>query len=736
MPLETSYTSRSSGSATASAAQATEPKQPYWPLSKLRKCYTDYLFSKREEIDEQIEARRYYHGSQYTAEQIAALRKRKQPIMTFNRISRKIDGVVGVVEQGRQDPKAFPRTPQQEQGAELATAAVRYVLDAQDWKAKSALCSMVSAVDGVGGIELDLIQGDHGDPDIGVNDVDVDSFFYDPRSHRWDFSDARYMGVGKWIDDDIAAEMFPDADVNAFTSDDELVSNSDREARWFRSDGVQNRVRVVEIWYKHGGGWCWAVFSGNAVLKEGRSPFKDEKKAEICKYIMFSACVDQDGDRYGFVRNMKSPQDGINAKQSKMQHILASKRLILSQGAVDDVEKTRAEWARPDGVVVTNRPVNEGVKTDDQSFDFAGWVKMLELNLSEIENFGPNRTLLGEGGVDTRSGRAIAMLKQSGLAELGPFILSHRGWKIRAYRAIWSAIQNSWQAERWIRVTDDEGLAQFIQVNGLQIDPQTGQPTLVNAVGSLDVDIILDEAPDTINMMQDFYETLQQVLPAVAPMLSPPKASAMVDMLIESSPMASTQKKKYRDAGAQEQQQPNPAVVQAQAEMEMKAQSAEADIAIKEKTAEHDMSLKERMAKFEAALEADKHVREMDYERERKMLELDHEDQREAVKATYDRAKMDREAERDGRKMDHESRTNEMKLEHEKMVRREQTRDPTAEAVINTTTEALDRLSEGLGKVGEQLVLKLDNIERAFLAPTKLIRDSQGRPIAAEKSVR
>jgi hypothetical protein len=28
---------------------------------------------------------------------------------------------------------------------------------------------------------------------------------------------------------------------------------------------------------------------------------------------MFSGNVDQDGDRYGFVRNMKSAQDGINA---------------------------------------------------------------------------------------------------------------------------------------------------------------------------------------------------------------------------------------------------------------------------------------------------------------------------------------------------------------------------------------------------------------------------------------
>ncbi len=35
--------------------QSTDKDGEYWPLSKLRKCYTDYLFSKREEIDEQID---------------------------------------------------------------------------------------------------------------------------------------------------------------------------------------------------------------------------------------------------------------------------------------------------------------------------------------------------------------------------------------------------------------------------------------------------------------------------------------------------------------------------------------------------------------------------------------------------------------------------------------------------------------------------------------------------------
>jgi hypothetical protein len=405
------------------------------------------------------------------------------------------------------------------------------------------------AVDGVGGIELLIEQGDQGDPEIGLQLVDVQSFFYDPRSYKDDFSDARYLGVGKWVDEDVARDMFPKAEDALFegSDDSDLQSSTDRELRWFSSNGQIKRVRLVDIWYRHGGKWCWAIFTGAGIIEQGHSPFKDEKKQDICKFLMFSGNVDQDGDRYGFVRNMKSAQDGINARQSKMQHILASRRLILSQGAVDDIEKVRAEWARPDGVILTNKNVNDGVKADDQSFDFAGWSKMLELNLAEIENFGPNRTLIGEGGVDTRSGRAIAMLHQAGMAELGPYILAYRGWKVRIYRAVWNAIQQHWKAERWIRVTDDEGLAEFVSLNKLEIG-QDGQPTIVNKVGSLDVDIILDEAQDSINLQAEAFEILKA--------LGPTFVDKYPDIAVELSPLDSATKKKFRDKFEQAAQNP------------------------------------------------------------------------------------------------------------------------------------------------------------------------------------
>jgi hypothetical protein len=563
------------GSSSTTGSIGAPEKGGYWPLSKCRKAYLDYLANKQEEVSEQKDARRYYHGAQWTDEQIKALNKRKQPVVTFNRIGRKINGVVGLIERLRQDPKAYPRTPKHEEGAELATAVIRYVLDEQEWKAKSPEVALDGAIDGYAGIEIELEQGDQGDYEVAFDVVEPDSFFYDPRSYRADFSDARYMGMGKWVDVETAQEMFPDkaGQIEAIASDDsELSSNPDRENKWFSFDGSRQLIRLVDVWYKHKGKWCWTLFTGSLILAEGESYLFDEKNQTICKYVMFSCNVDHDGDRYGFVRNMKSAQDEYNARRSRALFTANSRRLLLGQGAVQDVEKARQEWARPDGVVVVNtQDVTTGAKADDASFDFAGQLKLMENAIAELENYGPNQALIGD--VQNQSGRAIQLLQQAGMAELGPYIMGYRGWKIRVYRALFSAVQKYWTKERWIRVTDDDGLAQFIQLNGIQTDPMTGHSTLVNAIGSLDVDIIMDEGADTINAQQDVYETLSNVLPTIGPMLKPQEASAAVSILIDSSALDASAKKKWRDAT---KAQPDPMAEKAK-EIQLAGEAAKVD---------------------------------------------------------------------------------------------------------------------------------------------------------------
>lgn len=511
----------------------------YWSLERCKRAYLSYLGAKREEIDEQQAARCYRHGAQWTTQQVEVFNRRKQPVVTYNRIGRKIDSIVGLMERLKQDPKAYPRNPSttDERAAELATAVVRNVLETELREKRLPFAIEMAAVDGIGGVAMSLEEGDHGDHDIGFTLVQTDSFFYDPRSYLHDFSDARYMGEGKWLSLDDAKELVPEkADELEGTvqSGWDLTSNPDRDRKWLIADKEARRIRVVEIWYKHENGWCWCLFTGFNKLAEGKGYFYNERGKAICRYIMFSSFIDHDADRYGFVRNLRSSQDEINQRRSKGLHELVSRRIKAEDGAFADVEVARREAVKPDGVVIYNKGFE--MEFDDQVrlANVEGQLKFLEDAKNEIENFGPNPALIGQG-LEYKSGRAINLLQQAGIAELGPFVLNIKDWKLRLYRAIWAAVQRYWTAERWVRVTNDEGIATYLQINGMGTD-QYGIPRLVNNVGQLDVNFVLDEGPDEVNMMADAYDTL------IA--LSSQGAKVPPEILIELSPVGASTKRK------------------------------------------------------------------------------------------------------------------------------------------------------------------------------------------------
>lgn len=548
-------------------------------IPKLRKQFEDFASLKKQEADEQREARRYYHASQWTKPQLDELRRRGQPATTTPVFARKMNGFVGLVERLRQDPKAYPRTDKEQEGADLVTASLRYVLDEQEWKAKSPVVSLHGAVDAIGGVELGLTPGDsgvEGDYDITVDYVEPDTFFYDPRSFKADFSDARYMGVAKWMDIDDAKDMFPDkADQlqSRLDGGDEFAIAEDREVKW--TNTACRHVLIVEHWYRRGDRWFWCFYTSSLELESGQSFLQDEKGRDECRFIMWSSFVDQDGDRYGFHRNMKSLVDEVNQRNSKALHLLAMRRIIMEKGAVDDPEQTRREAVRPDGLMIVNPTMRFEFEDAKNLADMRAQLDMKEAARTELENFGPNPALVGQG-VESKSGRAIELLQQAGLAELGPYIISYKGWKIRVYRAIWNAIRQYWKAERWIRVTDANGEQQPVPINGVEVDPITQMQTIVNRIGALDVDIIIDEGPDTVNMMADALETLQTAV-AQGQQIPP-------QVMIELLPLPDSLKKKLLGM-ITEAQQPNPIMIQSQqaelAQAQAKVRETEANTVLK-----------------------------------------------------------------------------------------------------------------------------------------------------------
>ncbi|MEN6545613.1 MAG: hypothetical protein ABFE07_06185 [Armatimonadia bacterium] len=535
--------------------------EDFLSLSALKRRLDSYVSLKRAERDEDEEATRYYHGDQWTPDEIQKLKARNQPIVTFNHVQPYINSVIGLLERLRQDPKAYPRTPKHQDRADVATACINYVLDENRWKDISPLVARDGAVRFAAGVEMSF-EGDEANPDVVLSPVDMDYFFYDARSSREDFSDCRGMGMDKWFDLDEAITMFPDMEDQleeiGDTGGPSLLTNSERA--WVWTSANERKVRIVEHWYIRRGEWRYCYYTGSMKLREGVSPFVDDKGKTMCRFIMFSSAVDHAGDRYGLVRNVKSPQDEINHRRSKGLHGLNTIRVYVESGTVPDLETLRGEIHKNDGVI----ELPPGAKIDERSNaeQVAGNLEMYTDAKAEFERLGLQQILTGSA--DNQSGRAIQLLQQAATAELGPFIIAYRGWKMRVYRAVWFALKAAWTGEKWIRVTDDEGIAQFLPINQMQPDPMTGMMRQVNPIGEVDVDIIIDEGPDTITLMQDVFATLESMVSKGIPI--PP------DVIIEMAGLPTAMKDKILERMKQ-MQAPDPMQQQA-AEIQLAGEAA------------------------------------------------------------------------------------------------------------------------------------------------------------------
>ncbi len=486
-------------------------------LARKRRMFRNYESNKDREITEQREARKYYHGRQWTDAELEVFKKRKQPVITSNRVRRKIDFMVGVESRQRRDPKAYPRNPGDQPAADVATAAIRFITDVCRWEALASSAASDGYVAGIGVVWVGIKAGAKG-PDVKIRPVQHDRFFYDPRSVEADFSDARYMGLHLWYDlDDAKAQWSDKADQLTETMDrgDSLWTlEADRDTQW--GDMEARRVRVVELWEKvatpQGDQWQYCFFTGNLALEGGPSPYVDEDGATACPYIAWTPYIDERGDRYGLMRDMRPIQDEINHRRSKFLHLLNTRKLHMRAGVVDDVEEFRKQAAKPDGVIEHNGTWGQDIGPVEETAQMQGQAELLTEAKAELENMGANPGLIGKGqGVATSSGRALLTQRDSGITELAPVLDRLRDWKLRVYRAVWARIRQAWTGERYIRITDNPDAPQFIGLNQIQADPMTGAAQIVNNVGAIDVDIIMEEGPDVITMQDELLMQLTQL---------------------------------------------------------------------------------------------------------------------------------------------------------------------------------------------------------------------------------
>jgi hypothetical protein len=469
--------------------------------------------------------RDYVDNVQYTADELAAFAKRKQPPIIINRIKRKIDFLKGYEQQQRVNPRALPRTMQHEQDAEGAEMALQYVADDVRFDHKRSTVWDNLLVEGAGGYRVAVKQG-HDGFDVEVNRIPWDRMFWDPHSAEPDFSDAGYLGAVTWMDYKDAAVMYPDSvdmldTTLADASNTDTYDDKPKYRIW--ADTKRKRVRICQIWVKRKDQWFFAEFTKGGILKAGPSPYVNDKGESDCELFFASAYVNRDNDRYGIVREMIGPQDEINKRRSKALHLLNTNQMVYEESALNDVEKARREAARPDGAIKLNPGGFDKFKLETRTDLAAGHMQLLQEAKNEIDQIGGGLALEGNGvaGSDKASGKAIIASQQGSAMMIQPLMDNLRDLDIRVFRAIWYRIRQFWTEEKWVRITDDERNVKWV---GLNVDPQQVEMAMmqnpqmqgkiagvVPQLAMLDCDIIIDDAPDGITPQLEQFQALVEL---------------------------------------------------------------------------------------------------------------------------------------------------------------------------------------------------------------------------------
>jgi hypothetical protein len=542
-------------------------------IAKRRKV-EEYIDNSRDERQWAELHRDYFDDKQWTQTEINTLNARGQPVITDNKIKDKIEYMEGVERKTRTDPKAFPRTPVEEENADVATDAIRYVFDSNRFPITKSAVFQNLCIEGFGGCEV-IVEKD--DPKkVLIRRIRWDRLYRDPYSMEPDCSDAMYVGIVTWMDEGRAKEKWPKAsEAIETTSTKAAAQNSgesiDDKPKWV--DAKRKRVQIFEHFEKRAGKIWRSVFCYGGFLEpEAECNYVNDDDKHEWPLVLASAYTDREGRRYGLVKRYVSLQDEINKRRSKSLHLLNSSLVITEDGAVESLEKARDEVNKPNGVV----SVVQGMRFDvERHLDMsAAHFELLQQAEQALSVTGPNAALLGQSGAI--SGRAKQLDQQGGALQIGVLFDAIRDFQLRVAKAVWNRIRQYWDEEMMIRVTDSEAGLKFVSLNKpmtqgelavkqakkrgatpeqlqqivqqiaehpesqTQAQYETGEPVLDNDVAELDVDIILDEAPDVVTLQAEEFQKLADLAGSGQVQIPP-------DALIEASGLRPETKKRIMD---------------------------------------------------------------------------------------------------------------------------------------------------------------------------------------------
>lgn len=511
----------------------------------------------------------YYDSEHFTAEEKAVIRARGQAPVVYNETKSTIDWLIGTERRTRVDFTVQARNESEdaEQDAQIKTKLLKYIHDANKTEfERSAVADDVFKA-GLGWLEVG-ISDDPEDEPIYTRHQSWRTMLYDSLSERRDLQDSRYLFRFRMVDLDLAIAYFPDKAQQLKAA--AVSANSQNYMEWWNGrpiedmgygtpmpgkytmydsdawiNNLRERVMLIEAWYREptkettGLGpaaldrvrmkmRCTLMTERHIILDQ-ESPYKHNKFPFIPFWCYRRK---RDNAPYGVGRAIRGPQDSLNKRMSKVQHILAQSQLIAENDAFDDeimtAEEAREEFSAPNGLVLLAKGGLAKVKTDRQNDVAESHVRLMDSDTAIIRNAaGVTNENLGR---DTSATSGIAVQKKADqgsvlTAEIFDNLLFGR--QMEGEITI-SLIEQYYNQPKEFAITGERSKREYTRIN--TFDPVTGQ--VLNDVTARRCNFIIGEQNWKQTLQQAAAESMMGLLQQLAP-TSPDVVTSLLDVAVE-----------------------------------------------------------------------------------------------------------------------------------------------------------------------------------------------------------
>ena len=502
---------------------------------------------------EAVDCFNFRAGDQWSPEDRATMEEELRPPITFNRIGPVIDVVSGHEVANRNEIRFFPRTMEDVQVNEMLTAAMKWADDeceAED-EISDAFSDMLTC--GMGWTETRMSYDEDVDGKIHTAErVPPLEMYWDYAAKKRNLSDARYIMRMKWIPREEVEQRWPKA--KKIDPEEGIVNENEDDpameaheayppfyedasvSEWWKPHEGMYRVMQYQYWERETIYRIGDPQSGKLIeLSENKyNRIKDRipdlrvirqmKKVYYQSFILGSTeletnklscqnftlramCGKRDTIKnvwYGIVRGMLDPQRWSNKFMSNIQDIVSSNRqggAFVEESALVDPRRAEEDWNRADALIqVRDGALGQNkIKEREPAQYPSGLDRLLQFSITSIPDVtGVNLELMGLA--DRTQANVLEMTrKRAGMTILSNLFDALRRYNKERGKVVLHYIQNYISDGRLIRIIGKDGNPKFI--------PLMKQPDVAK------YDVIVDEAPNSVNKKDETFAMLMQIAP-------------------------------------------------------------------------------------------------------------------------------------------------------------------------------------------------------------------------------